>query len=217
MSGSEGAIMPGGSGAWRLVVTAIVSVVIGAVAAGLWVSTGMSESMKAERAQIEADQSANQQAKDKLDRDRADLAAQQAKLQQEKEKLEAATAKAKEEARAAQESIRNASANYQNHIDSILDHVREVLSKSSSENSENLIATASALVSTRKAFRDALKAVEANLDGDFDRIESELGAGKPDAERLRQLLRNLNEAWPAKRTALTLAIGEVLRQLGMGA
>jgi hypothetical protein len=71
------------------------------------------------------------------------------------------------------------------------------------------------LVKTRNQFREALREIEANLDGEFDVISSALASGEPDERQLRQAVVGFRNAWPAKSAALQLALKKFLDTLGL--
>ncbi|MDJ1158284.1 hypothetical protein QNA08_08570 [Chelatococcus sp. SYSU_G07232] len=111
--------------------------------------------------------------------------------------------------------IRDAATHYTDTIDRLLVEVRRELERK--EGPSQLAPAARAMVAARDEFRGAFDAVRVQLDGDFDRVSLELSAGPADEARLRQILEALQRSWPAKKSALELAIRKVLDDLGLKA
>jgi chromosome segregation ATPase len=114
------------------------------------------------------------------------------------------------ELRAARQQLAQIAKRYTGRIDQLMPSVvREIERR---EGPTELVPVAQALVDARKAYRDQLDSLRANLNSEFDALETLVGLPAADTTRneaLRRSLIRLRNAWPAKKDAIESAAAKV--------
>jgi hypothetical protein len=145
----------------------------------LWSLGQQSREVAQRSAQIDAQAAELRRARAALESERVRILAWQEASQSEADI-------AKRQAAESASRLRTAWSHYQEQIAAIIADAREPLSLPPSQDTDpKIIGDCRSLVSARNAFRGALREVERNLDGDFDRLEQQT-RDPVDPVRLRQ-------------------------------
>ena len=78
-----------------------------------------------------------------------------------------------------------------------------------------LMDSARAMLAVRDGFRSSLDSARASMDSEFDALAAELGSATPNADKVKQMLDALKQAWPDKEKNMDEATRRLLVDLGL--
>lgn len=94
-----------------------------------------------------------------------------------------------------------------------------LISEASASNSNDIMAKARSIVSTRNDLRGSLVSLAALLNSDIDRLSIEIAeaeqAANRDTGRIRETVAVLKSKWPGKREQVEVELRKILAELGL--